>query len=752
MKKGIIILAVALAGQVANARTYYNNIEVADTTNLDSVLSKWDEMLGEVKVTSAKPVVKMETDKVSYDVQLDDDAKSNTVLDMLRKVPMVTVDGQDNISVNGSSSFKIYVDGKPNMMFSNNASMIFKSMPASMVSKIEVVTNPGAKYDAEGTSGILNIVMNKAQKTDANMNGYNGSVRAMGGSRLWGGSALISGQQGKWTYSANATYGQVSPGNLETEMTQENESALGLSKIITNSSTKTNIPTVMGSFSLGYEIDSVSSINASASYNYLNMSIDGTPQVRLNGGMYGSGSGYAGIYKQTSKKHTFSGSLDYQRFFNADHTRSLSTIYMVNVNPTKVDMSTKYTDKGTTIYELLDNSSLNKENTTEHILQADYTTPLAPQHTLNVGVKGTLRHATSDADYYINNVYSEANSIDYQYNNKIAAAYAEYEWKGTALSAKGGLRYEHTWLDADYKNKNMSKFKKNYGSLVPSLSISHPISMRSNIGVNYNMRIVRPGITYLNPYVNESDPTALTYGNDKLDVEKVHNTSLVYNLFSQKFITSLNLSHAYTGNSIEQYSFYDANNRLNTTYGNIVTRNLSTLNVFASWLVHPNTRLILNGALSYTDIKSKELDAHNSGWQGNSMFGVQQTLPWSLKLSSYWIYYSRTLTLQGNNGGMNMLVANLSRSFLNDKLSVGINYITGLSKGGCLNMNSESRGKDFFTSTKIRVPIANVQLSVTYNFGNSKFKAKTHETNVSSDYIENVDGMEKISKINVDMK
>ena len=110
------------------------------------------------KVTAAKPLIKMEADKIAYDVESDADSKANTVLDMLRKVPMVTVDGQDNITVNGSSSFKVYVDGKPNQMLSSNPSKIFKAMPASAVKSIEVITNPGAKYDAEGTGGVLNLI------------------------------------------------------------------------------------------------------------------------------------------------------------------------------------------------------------------------------------------------------------------------------------------------------------------------------------------------------------------------------------------------------------------------------------------------------------------------------------------------------------------------------------------------------------------------------------------------------------------
>lgn len=111
-----------------------NQVEATD--------SIWKDMdLDAVTVVASKPLVKMETDKMTYNVEQDADAKASTVLDMLRKVPMVTVDGQDNITVNGSSSFKVYVDGKPNPMFSANPSQIFKAMPANMVKNIEVITN-----------------------------------------------------------------------------------------------------------------------------------------------------------------------------------------------------------------------------------------------------------------------------------------------------------------------------------------------------------------------------------------------------------------------------------------------------------------------------------------------------------------------------------------------------------------------------------------------------------------------------------
>ena len=148
----------------------------ADSLGQQSIHDSLD--LQSVEIVAQKPVVRMTTDKMTYNVQQDADAKTMTLLDMLRKVPMVTVDGQDNVTVKGSSNFKVYVDGKPNQMFQSNFSQVAKSMPASVVKSIDVITSPGAKYDAEGTSGVLDIKMirQSGQPNGDCDNCYNGNV------------------------------------------------------------------------------------------------------------------------------------------------------------------------------------------------------------------------------------------------------------------------------------------------------------------------------------------------------------------------------------------------------------------------------------------------------------------------------------------------------------------------------------------------------------------------------------------------
>ena len=692
-----------------------------------------------VEVVAQKPLVKMEVDKMSYNVAEDEDSKSNTVLDMLRKVPMVTVDGQDNISVNGSSSFKVYVDGMPNVMFSSNPSMVFKSMPATAVKSIEVMTNPGAKYDAEGASGVLNIVMNKQMPVTGgpaqsySMNGYNGTVRASAGNRQLGGSAFVSGQQGKLSYSVNAMTSYNKPGNTETELEQIQDN--GVSQIMT-SSNSVKTPFTMGSLTLGYQLDDMSVINATAQLNTMSMKSTGTTTTKM-GGYDVSNFSYDSSTDMKNSRTSFSGSLDYQRFFNKEHTQSLAFTYQLNYSPATTESTNNFGGtRGAGLPDLSSRYSENKDKTTNHTFQLDYSMPLGIGQTLSLGGKLQLHDATSDSKYYLKDVYDPSTSSEYEYKNKILAGYGEYVGNFNKFGVKTGVRYEYTWQDVEYHLGNGNDFSTSYGSLVPTASLQYTLSQGSNLGLTYNMRISRPGISYLNPYVDKSNPIALNYGNPDLDVEKAHNLSLVYNTFTPKLMVNLNLHHNFTDNAISQYSFYDSDNLLNTTYGNVVKRHQTGLSAYVNYLLTKNTRLFMNGGLNYVDLSSDVLNQSNSGWTANIMAGLQQTLPWDLKLSAFAITSTKNYTLQGWSGGFNILTASLSKSLFNDKLTLGLQGIMGLNKGGNLNIESSSRGQNFTSYTNVKVPIYGVTFTVSYSFGNSKLRAKQHVNRVQNDFIE----------------
>ena len=697
-----------------------------------------ENLLKGVEIVAQKPLVKMEVDKMSYNVAEDEDSKSNTVLDMLRKVPMVTVDGQDNISVNGSSSFKVYVDGMPNPMFSSNPSMVFKSMPATAVKSIEVVTNPGAKYDAEGAAGVLNIIMNRqTPMASQSLNGYNGTIRVGVGTKQMSGGAFLSGQQGKLSYSANVMTSYNKPGTTTTEMEQMQDN--GVQQLMT-STNDVKTPFTMGSLTLGYQLDPMSNINVTASLNSMSMKSTGTTTTTMGGSPYGNGFSYGSSTDMKNKNTSFSGSVDYQRFLNQEHTQSLALTYQLTYSPTTTEMTSNFDSSFLTSqssFDLTDRYSENKDKTTNHIFQLDYTMPLGTGKTLSLGSKLQLHDATSDAKYYLKDVYDPSSSSDYEYSNKILAGYGEFAGNWSKLGAKAGLRYEQTWQDVEYHLGNGQDFSTNYSSLVPTASLQYNLSQGSNLGLSYNMRISRPGISYLNPYVDKTNPIALTYGNPDLDVEKAHNVTLVYNVFSSKLMMNLNLHHNFVDNAISQYSFYDADNLLNTTYGNVVSSHQTGLSGYVNYLITKNTRLFFNGGLNYTDLRSNTLAQSNSGWTANIMGGVQQTLPWKLQLSAFAIASTKNYTLQGWSGGFNLVTASMSKTLLNDKLSLSISGMVGLNKGGKLNIESYNKGTNFTAHNNISVPIYGVTFTASYTFGNTQIMTRQkRQSRIQNDFIE----------------
>ena len=696
-----------------------------------------------VEVVAQKPLVKMETDKMAYDVQADNDSKASTVLDMLRKVPMVIVDGQDNITVNGQSSFKVYVDGKPSVMFSSNPSQVFKAMPASMVKSIEVITNPGAKYDAEGVGGVLNIVMNASSNSKMSKNGYNGNVSltaAAIGLRL---SSFISGQQGKFSYSANIMNNRGRVKGVETEM--ERIASDG-SRMIYNQTGSTRMPFTMANVSLGYEIDSVSNVSATLGITQFEMNNDGHPTTTFTGGSYGTGFSYSNAMTMKNVNNSYNGSLDYQRFLNRNRTSSITLSYLFTTSPARSENRRIYDPVSALVtIPLADLYSEAKTRGTEHTLQVDYITPLSKTQQLNTGVKYINRRSTSDSRFYdiVGSVeqYDPAKSVNYKNLQSVLAEYAEYKVTLKNVSAKAGLRYEHTWESVDFVLGAGSNFKKNYGNLVPSASVTYNLSPTKNIGVNYGMRITRPGITYLNPYVDRSNPTIISYGNSDLEVEKTHNINLVYNTFSRKFMANFTLGTIFANNKIEEYSFMQSG-ILNRTYGNIVQSKSFNFNTFMNYSLSKNTRIMLNLNLEYADLKSAQLNQHNSGWMATAYLGLQQTLPWDLKWNVNLTGSTTRYTLQGYQTGNNMLISTLSKSLFNDKLSLSLLYLAPLT--GKLKIDQYSKGHDFETTTRIRIPLQNLMFTVSWNFGNTKKTFQQRSSKITNDFQEREDSNSQV--------
>lgn len=718
------------------SRTVPFGLQGQDVLDLGEILVQDDvQTLKAGSVTAQKTLVVMDVDKITYKMEDDVDSKTSTVLEMLRKVPMVSVDGQDNITVNGSQNFQIYVDGKPNPMLSANASQILKVMPASAVKRIEVVTNPGAKYDAEGVGGVLNLITGASPEEGRSMlDGQYGSVNLQGSTKGYGGGLYYSLQRGKWAFSlsGNGSNTYVNGADAVIERMQKLEVGDFLTKTEGRSDVQT--PFYNGSLNLSYEIDTLNLITIGAGYtgNILSSDSDFQADFVLPSMKYS----YGGNNFSRTMTNSITANMDYQHTWARNPERSLVVSYQFSGTPAVTDVTNTFLDAA-----MPDSRTDGRTNSMSHTGQADFSTPVGakPDHVINAGAKFIARHNSSHQSRFIHDgsgyVNVQDSGVDYDFYNNIGALYAEYSGKFGSVGLKAGARYEHTWQNVTYAQSQEKDFNLNYGNLVPNASVQYNISMTQNIGLAYNMRISRPGITYLNPFVDDlSDPSAKTYGNPDLVAETGHNISLTYNYYSPKWILTMTLRQGFVRNGMSAYSFYDDEHIMNTTYGNIVGSSTTGLNAFVMWIPGQKTRVMFNGSGSYADIRSKKLDQSNGGWTYSALLSLQQTLPWDLRLSVNAIASGRTVTLQGWSSGMVIGTFGLTRSFLEDRLSLSLNGLTHLTGGRALKIESVSETDEFLSRTVTGIPLRMISLNLSFSFGKQdNVKLKKSRKSIESD-------------------
>ena len=678
------------------------------------------ETLKESSVSALRTLVKIGADRLSYDVEHDIDAKSMTALDLLRKVPMVTVDAQDNITVNGSSSFKVYVDGRPNQMLSNNPSQMFKMMPASSIKSIEVVTNPGAKYDAEGTGGILDIKTMSGTPGSVVQDGIYGTVMSGIDSRgRLDGGLSINAQKGKWSFGANIHGGRENYSGIESYNIFTYEStATTIENLTTNVGNKGG--GMFSNLTVGFEPDSLNLFNLSVGFNHFghhNIGIGGRTTYTIAGVPT---MGYTQDMDNLMSMSFINTSFDYQHSFAGNRDKTLTLSYQYSGNPQKnnSDYTLKYDDGREE-----NRKSVMDDISSEHTFQADFTTPIGKNQTLSTGLKYIFRHNSA------NDAYNDVPSI-YDYYNHIGAAYAEYTATINKVVLTAGLRYEHTFQKVDY-DKADKNFNINYPNLVPNASLQWNLSQASNLSLAYNMRIRRPGISSLNPYVDQSDPNSRFYGNPDVRAEQNHRISLAYNYASPKWVISLKMRERLGKGGISEYSFYDGN-VLNTTFGNIVNHSSTGLDLYANWNISSKTRLYVNGDVDYDIYHSEELDLRNSGWETGIFAGFQTSIFWDMRLSLNTFIHGADISLQGRSAPFQFGMMGLTKTFFNEKLSVSLEGMTPLFSR-YLNIEEYSWGKDFEVKNTIKVPVQSVGFHISYTFGEMRGGSKKVRRGISND-------------------
>ena len=271
---GIILLSLLLAARVGEAAAQTQ----ADSTRVKNDSITWNKELEGVVIKAQRQLIKQEIDRIGYDVQADEESKTQTVMDMLRKVPMVTVDGQDNILVKGNSSFKIYKNGHLDPSLSKNAKEVFKSMPASMVKRIEVITDPGAREDAEGVDAILNIVMVNGSKMSGITGVVSASYTSLNHPNLY---ASLTGQLGKLLMSVDYGYGGMSSRETENSTHTERSFLDTGNKMLLHSDGSSPGGIHYTNLNASYDIDSLNLVSASFGGYFYKLNVQGDSKTSL---------------------------------------------------------------------------------------------------------------------------------------------------------------------------------------------------------------------------------------------------------------------------------------------------------------------------------------------------------------------------------------------------------------------------------------------------------------------------------------
>jgi outer membrane receptor protein involved in Fe transport len=686
--------------------------------------------LKEVVITAQKPLVKVDLDKIVYSMESDPEAQTNNTLEMLYKVPLVTVDAEENITVNGQSNFKVLVNGKSSSMMSTNLKEVLKSLPANTVKDIEVITNPSSKYDAEGVGGILNIITSKKAP-----GGYNGNVSAGVNSRGgYNGSVYLATKIDKLSFSVRYYGNQFVQPKAQNNITTEyyNNTEYHNSSSRGNSSYKGLSNGFSGEAS--YEIDSLNLISLSFWGYQGSYKNNGTTEAQYLNTIDAITRMYRSYINNRESYGYLSGNIDYQKTYKKPD-KSLTFSYKLDNNPNTSKNNSDII--GLINYPSYSQQSSNDAVGREQTFQADYYDPLTEMHQLEGGIKFILRQNTSTSETFRNDTMKLNKGNDLDYDQYIMGAYMGYVFKWKKFSTKTGLRFERTWNDGVSKSSGISNnFTNRLVNLVPYVTFSLMPKPGQTIKLSYTQRLSRPGIWYLNPYVNDIDSMNINYGNPSLKAEISHSFELGYSYFTPKLNFTATSSSSFVNNSIESFSKVLPNGAFVTTYENIGKNQRYGLNTYISYRPSGKLNIYSNGGVSYSKLESNNgYPISNEGFSFEGSLGGRWTL-WkdgSINLNSG--IYSTSIILQGKYPAFFYTSIGVSQYLLKRKLMLSLSASDPFwyKKKYIFQTNDMT----FFSRNEYIYLAQNVRFSVTYNFGKMDLQVKKARRGIQNDDLKN---------------
>ncbi len=703
-----------------------DNIKIEKGKDIDLGVIKMATLtktLEGVTVSAEKSLIEEKVDRLVYNAEKDMLAKGGDASDVLKKVPMLSVDLDGNVSLRGTTNIKVLINNKPSTIVASSIADALKMIPADLIKTVEVITSPSAKYDAEGSAGIINIITKKSSIEGLTLNldsgiGLRASNLGLNGSFRSGKFGMTLGGFGRAFYNkATTTLDQTTLKNGVSLLTQQSADAYDNG--------------LFGRYNLGfdYEISKKQSVNASLAFGTRNFE---RTQDFITYSYINSALNNTGFRNVDSKDNTNSIdlNLDYIRTFKPQQELSISTQY------SKSNLTNNFdADILNGVSELLNRQrNLNGNTNQEITVQLDYQTPIKENQMFEVGLKTINRQVDSDFQYLIANstglFSSDArNPAGFlNYNQNISAGYVSYLISTkNKYTFKLGTRYEHTTITANDQKSSIDI--PDYGNLVPSINISKTFG-NTTVKLAYNNRIQRPGLQQLNPNFNLANAQNISYGNPSLKPEVTNNVELSLSKNINRTYLNLSLFGRQTNNSIIRLSSPSDTlvGAIVTTFQNIGTQQTFGANLFGNTFITP--KWSLNGGIDifYTFLDGQTQNTNgtfssinNSGIVVNGRLNSQYSFNKGWGIQAFGGFRGNQVQLQGNQINTPMYSIGVKKDFSNKKGSIGLaseNFFGGM------KMTSTLKSPVFNQESVNNIYNQNIKLTFSYKIGNMKFVEK----------------------------
>ena len=696
-------------------------------------LSADTDELDEVVVTGQRETIETKIDRIVYNAENDVANMGGDASDVLRRAPLLSVDQDGNVSLRGSQNVQILINGKPSSMFGSSPGDALRMIPSDQIKSVEVITSPSAKYDGEGTAGIINIITKKQTPQ-----GFAGNVDVTAGTRINRGVIGLNAGKGRLGFNANGSSYYSYPQTATTDFYQQSETINGTYIREQNGGNLSNRLGYFGNVGAFYDFNAFHSLSTSLRIRGSNNNSDGTNLVTET--LPNGTNSYNRFQDNRSQNYGYEWSLDYIMKFPDQVGRELSASFKIDGN---VNDQQFLIDQNTPLnYEVARN--LNDGNNRENTIQIDYVHPIGEKFKVESGFKSIIRDIDSDFQYEFkpmeSNTYEVvANRTDiFYYDQDVYAGYLSTQTnitKGLGLIA--GVRYEFTELQGSFKEEQERNFDPvSYENWLPNIIISQKLGKMNTLKASYGRRIQRPSLRNVNPYEQIGNIRNISFGNPLLNPEISDNFEVGFSTFLKG--TSFNLSAFYNDISevIQSVVFEDPNRNVTvTTFENVGTQQNMGANLFISseifkiWTLRGG--LNANYFVSEGVIQGQQVA--NNAWLFSGNLNSSIKLPNDWLIDAFGFARPRRQTLQGYNPGFSIFGMGIKKQIWEKRGSIGLSIIEPFQARKPFTTEIGDINSDFYQKNTFAVPFRSIGISFSYKFGQLDYKARTKRSKISND-------------------